>query len=115
MNRQRLTLRSVMLALTAMSIVGALAAGSARADGSDLAVAFPIDVAHSGVQSDAALVPPFERRWQVTLPAHVSYPLIAEGKVFVTSGDSNSGTPSLYALDQASGQIVWSHALPVGW
>jgi outer membrane protein assembly factor BamB len=41
--------------------------------------------------------------------------LIAQGKVFVTVGDINSGGPSLYALDQANGQVVWSHALPSMW
>jgi outer membrane protein assembly factor BamB len=92
-------------------------AAVAQAESGDLAVAFQVDVAHDGVQNDAALVPPFERRWKVTLPASVSYPLIAQGKVFVTVGDDSSGGPSLYALDQANGQVVWSHALPssFGW
>src|SRR5437868_12022887 len=93
MNPRRLPRRAIALALVATAVVGGLAAGQARADGSDLAVAFQVDVAHSGVQTDAALMPPFERRWQVRLPAQVSYPLIAEGKVFVTAGENNSVTP----------------------
>jgi outer membrane protein assembly factor BamB len=93
-------------------------AGSANADPGALAVAYQINVAHSGVQTDAALTPPFGLRWQVTLPAQVSYPLIAEGKVFVTaasSRDNATRTPVLYALDQASGRTLWSQTLPLGW
>jgi len=87
-------------------------AAVAGADPNDLAVAYQVNVAHNGVQTDSALSPPFVRRWRVTLPAQVSYPLIAEGKVFVTAGDDNSVTPSLYALDQATGRVLWSRSLP---
>lgn len=93
-------------------------AGSASADPGAVAVAYQINMAHSGVQSDAALTPPFGLRWRVSLPAQVSYPLIAEGKVFVTAASSRESatrTPVLYALDQASGRIVWSQTLPLGW
>jgi outer membrane protein assembly factor BamB len=95
-----------------------LFAGGASADPGALAVAYQINVAHSGVQTDSALTPPFGVRWRVTLPAQVSYPLIAEGKVFVTAGstaDDATRTPVLYALDQASGQTLWSQTLPVYW
>ena len=68
------------------------------------AVAYQIDPAHDGVQADAALNPPFALRWKTTFTnATASYPLIADGKVFVTTSDGN-----LYALDQADGHIVWS-------
>src|SRR6266576_3428391 len=97
---------------------GLIGAGGASADPGALAVAYQINVAHSGVQTDAELTPPFSLRWRVTLPAQVSYPLIAEGKVFVTeasSADNATRTPVLYALDQASGQTLWSQVLPLGW
>jgi outer membrane protein assembly factor BamB len=93
-------------------------AGPASADPGALAVAYQINVAHNGVQTDSELTPPFSLRWRVTLPAQVSYPLIAEGKVFVTeasSADNATRTPVLYALDQASGQALWSQTLPLGW
>ncbi len=68
------------------------------------AVAYQIDPAHDGVQTDAALNPPFALRWKTTFTnATASYPLIVDGKVFVTTSDGN-----LYALDQADGHIVWS-------
>src|SRR3990170_4082627 len=74
------------------------------------AVAYQVDIAHSGVQVDDALVPPFALRWQVTLPGAISYPLIAQGLVFVVSGDNNAPT-TLYALDQLTGQAVWSQPI----
>ena len=105
--------------LVAIAIcTGLIGAGGASADPGALAVAYQINVAHNGVQTDAALTPPFGLRWRVTLPAQVSYPLIAEGKVFVTAAssmDNATRTPVLYALDQASGRALWSQTLPLGW
>src|SRR5207247_1487754 len=78
------------LVLVAVVVGGGLSAAAARADTADLAVAYQINVAHSGVQSDSTLTPPFSRRWHVTLPGAISYPLIAQGMVYVTSGDNNT-------------------------
>jgi hypothetical protein len=76
------------------------------------AVAYHITVAHNGAQVDSSLAPPFVRRWQIALPGLVSYPLVAEGLVFVTAGGNDTGPDStLYALDQATGDIVWSRQL----
>jgi outer membrane protein assembly factor BamB len=75
----------------------------------DLAVAYQIDVAHDGVQSDPALNPPFERRWTSTFANAPSYPLIAAGKVFVTV--SSSGGNVLAALSQADGHTLWTTAI----
>jgi hypothetical protein len=76
--------RVKLLAVAIAICAGLIGAGGASADPGALAVAYQINVAHNGVQTDAALTPPFSLRWRVTLPAQVSYPLIAEGKVFVT-------------------------------
>jgi len=107
-----------VLAFAGAVCMGLLAAGSGAADPGALAVAYQVNVAHSGVQTDSALTPPFSLRWRVTLPAQVSYPLIAERKVFVTaasSADNATRTPVLYALDRASGQTLWSQVLPLEW
>jgi outer membrane protein assembly factor BamB len=79
---------------------------------SDVAVAYQINVAHSGLQTDAALAPPFARRWQVSFANPTSYPLIAGGKVFVTVANSPSSGSTLYALSQASGSTLWSQPVP---
>jgi outer membrane protein assembly factor BamB len=93
-------------ATTATSFTVASTAG-------DLAVTYQIGVDHSGVQSDAALTPPFTQRWTISLGNTVSYPLIAAGKVFVTTAQGPPGVYGtyLYALDQATGAIVWQKAI----
>jgi outer membrane protein assembly factor BamB len=66
------------------------------------AVAYQIDYAHSGFATfGTPLTFPSSPTWSVTLNGQASYPLIAGGKVFVT-------TPtSLYALDELTGIVVW--------
>jgi outer membrane protein assembly factor BamB len=99
------------LLLFAAVVGGGLPAASAAAT-DDLAIAFQINAAHSGVQTDSALAPPLSRRRQVTLPGTVSYPLIAQGMVYVTTGIPFTSTTTLYALDQSTGRVVWSQPLP---
>ena len=64
------------------------------------AVAYQIDPAHTGSQFDTT-TPPLTQRWSRDLGSSVSYPLIAEGKVFVVAGSA------LYALNGATGATVW--------
>ena len=78
----------------------------------DVAVTYQINVAHSGVQSDAALTPPLARRWTATFASTPSYALIARGKVFVTVANTGTYGSVLYALDQTNGNVVWSQAIP---
>ena len=95
--------------LLAVASLCALAVGpAASASSSDLAVTYQVDVAHSGVQADDQLAPPFSRRWNVTLPGPVSYPLIAGGYVYVTVGNTSSYGTQLYALRQCDGSVAWS-------
>ena len=87
----------------------------ASGQGANNAVTYQINTSHNGVQVDPLLRPPFVRRWQVTLPGPASYPLIADGLVFVTVAGGGASHPTLYALNQASGATVWSHQLPGGF
>jgi outer membrane protein assembly factor BamB len=75
-------------------------------------VTYQIDYAHSGFASfGAPLSFPATPTWSVTLGGAISYPLIAGGRVFVTTSDlgaSGSGPGKmLYALDKQNGNIVW--------
>jgi outer membrane protein assembly factor BamB len=70
------------------------------------AVAYQIDTAHSGSQSDTT-TPPLAQRWARDLGGLVSYPLIAEGKVFVTVANQGTYGTKLYALDEATGATSW--------
>lgn len=80
------------------------------------AVAYQIDYAHSGraMFADAVTFPTTTPAWSVTLDGDVSYPLIADAKVFVLTS-----AKSLYALDRQTGSVVWgplsmssNHRLP---
>ncbi len=74
--------------------------------GPDEAVAFQINPGHSGSVENDSLTPPLTMRWSRNLGAQVSYPLIAGGRVFVTTGSDNS-TAKLIALEQKTGKTVW--------
>jgi outer membrane protein assembly factor BamB len=74
--------------------------------GPDEAVAFQINPGHSGSVENDSLTPPLTLRWSRDLGAQVSYPLIAGGRVFVTTGSGNS-TAKLVALEQKTGKTVW--------
>jgi outer membrane protein assembly factor BamB len=73
------------------------------------AVAYQNDYAHSGfVTFGTPITFPASPTWSVTLNGAVSYPLIAEGKVFVTTaGIGASFGTQLYALDEKTGNVVW--------
>lgn len=72
-------------------------------------VAYQIDYAHSGhatVGQNGPSFPP-TATWSVTLNGTVSYPLVADGRIYVTTGTQGSNGTSLYALDENTGQILW--------
>lgn len=71
------------------------------------AVAYQIDPAHSG-QTASSDTLPLSKKWSVNLGGPISYPIIAQGRVFVTVANNPSayGT-QLYALDATSGQTIW--------
>jgi outer membrane protein assembly factor BamB len=74
------------------------------------AVAYQIDAAHAGHATfGSPLSFPVNPTWSVTLNGAVSYPLIADGKVFVTTSSSGTGGygTTLYALDKQTGGTVW--------
>ena len=75
------------------------------------AVNFQIDASHTGDTSVQHLTPPLRQRWVVNFGRSISYPLIADGKVYVTVRNATSYGTMLYALDQANGATVWSYAL----
>jgi outer membrane protein assembly factor BamB len=86
------------------------AAPEVPAQGGGPTVAFQVDVAHSGNQPASTLRPPLTRAWTVDFSASadfVSYPLIVDGRVFVTTSASQSANATLRALDLATGSVLW--------
>jgi outer membrane protein assembly factor BamB len=56
--------------------------------------------------------PPLARKWSRALGERVSYPVIVDGRVFVTARDEDTFGTTVYALDRRTGAILWSR--PVG-
>lgn len=84
----------------------------------DRAVAWQNNAFHDGNNSSSTIKPPLTVKWQRDLASEghsfISYPLIAQGLVIVTTMDSSppangSDYPkSLIAFDEVTGQEVWS-------
>lgn len=72
------------------------------------AVSYQINPAHTGAAT-ATLSFPLKQLWNVDLHGNLSYPIIADGKVFITWGHLNPLIygADLYALDARSGRIAW--------
>lgn len=95
---------ALFIAIVTVAVRPALAAKS---------VAYQINIAHSGVQTDTNLAPPYVQKWAATFPGAVSYPLVADGLVFVTAvTEPAQPHVTLYALDSQTGQLVWSRGVP---
>lgn len=108
---------AAVLALLAAFATPAQAQSDATDQRSTRAVAYQISISHDGFSSDTTIKPPLRSRWTHQFPGDgpVSYPLIAGGKVYVTvkipSSVDGIGGSNLYALDRASGAIVWSQRI----
>lgn len=64
------------------------------------------DETHTGSISVQNLTPPLKQRWVVNFGQPISYPLIADGKVFVTVKNAATQGSVLFALDAANGMIM---------
>ncbi|HYI18554.1 MAG TPA: PQQ-binding-like beta-propeller repeat protein, partial [Solirubrobacteraceae bacterium] len=101
-------------ARAARALVGTLAStllfaafgAAAFAAPADQSVAYQLGPSHSGHMADAGLASPLAEQWSVTLPAAISYPLIVNGRVYVTTAEN-----TLYARSQATGAGLWSRAV----
>ena len=71
------------------------------------AVAFQSNASHSGVASAPTPTFPLLSAWQRTFASAVSYPLIAQGKVFVIVGPGSNASAQLVAIDQTTGLDAW--------
>jgi hypothetical protein len=105
------------LTITAVVAIIWLAVGASVPSASRLAAAaatptsagnWQIDPAHTGSQPLEALTPPLVKKWSVDLggrPGFVSYPVIANNRVYVTF--IHPASTRLIALNLATGTIAW--------
>ena len=78
---------------------------------SEPAVAFQVDTVHDGRTGPTALHLPLHIKWTVDLGQPLSYPLIADGRIFIVAGNT------LYALDERTKNVLWSQVTQAafGW
>jgi outer membrane protein assembly factor BamB len=72
---------------------------------------FQINPTHTGAISSEHLTPPLKQRWVVNFGRSISYPLIADGKVYVTVKNASGFGTTLFALNATNGATLWSFAL----
>ena len=77
---------------------------------SDQSVAFQINPQHTGAVSSPSLRLPFIKKWTMNFDGLVSYPLVADGRVFITQGDS--GTSFGWAFEAIDPVQAWAY---YGW
>ena len=89
-----------------------LFATTVRAQAPEQARNFQINSTHTGSITSETLKPPLKQRWAVNFGQPMSYPLIADGKVYVTVKNATFGQgTTLVALDAADGSLVWAQPL----
>ncbi len=72
---------------------------------------FQINETHTGSTTVDHLTPPLKVRWTVNFGDSISYPLIADGRVFVTANNGTFRGTTLFALNATDGSVIWSFAL----
>jgi len=106
-------------------VTASIDAGDSSAPDPSAVGSYLVNPAHTSSISDPSLHAPLARAWTVDLGAPASYPLMAEGRVYVLAGaDPTRPAPSqLFALEAASGEALWgpvdageahAHALDAG-
>jgi len=98
--------------LSLLLLICAVFATTARAQAPDQARNYQINETHTGSITTNNLTPPLRQRWVVNFGQPISYPLIADGRVFVTVKNPpiTQGT-TLYAINATNGAILWSFNL----
>jgi outer membrane protein assembly factor BamB len=75
----------------------------------DQATTYQVHPSHSGSQQSATVTPPLVRLWSQHFAAAVSYPVMADGRVFVSVNPSaGSVGPIVRGFDAASGSTLWT-------
>jgi outer membrane protein assembly factor BamB len=72
---------------------------------------FQINETHTGSTTVDRLTPPLKARWTVNFGQNISYPVIADGRVFVSVNNGTFQGTTLFALDATNGAVIWSFAL----
>lgn len=71
-------------------------------------VAYQANAQRDGFIDTGAPAPPLAKRWSRELGRRVSYPVVAEGRLFVAADLEETLGTVLYALDPRTGAILWT-------
>src|ERR1700746_443259 len=84
--------------------------------GIDQSVTWQNNTAHDGYDPASSLVTPLSLKWSHDFSGSgvstISYPLIAQGLVIVTTATGNNYGNTLWALDESTGATIWSVDIP---
>ena len=75
------------------------------------ATSYQINSGHTGYSVQKNLRLPLKKLWTVSISG-ASYPVIADGRVFVLNAPSSSYGTRLYAIDAKSGAVLWQKNIP---
>src|SRR5207244_3569280 len=106
-----------LVASTATPRLAFAAARSASATSADEVVSLQQNSAHTGSATGDALAPPLVQKWAIDAGSGntISYPLIAGGRIFVTTMSTTGGASSLRAFNATDGSSAWPSVTLNGW
>jgi outer membrane protein assembly factor BamB len=78
-------------------------------------VGYQVDLAHSGYQPLSTLHPPLTRQWTLPVGDLVSYPVVADGRVFVAVKNNLGNDTNLSAVNVDTGEVLWGPVAIPGW
>jgi len=99
---------ALSVSATALWVVPAPATASAgSATDPEASVTYQQNPAHDGGYADSTFTAPLRRSWSVDLGGTVGYPVIADGRVFVTIAHDTGYGDDVEALSLATGEVLW--------
>jgi len=100
------------LTLSILALITSLLAAPVQAQiAQNQARNYQINATHSGSVYSEGLTPPLKQKWSFNFGQPISYPLIADGRVFVTVRNPSGNGTRLVAFNTADGAILWSYVL----
>jgi len=95
--------RGVIIVLAVLAI--RLTVGAAEAQ---VSTTFQVNAAHSGALiTKEPFAPPLKQVWSVDLGGELSFPLVADGMVFVSAEGASQSATHLFALSAKTGAQIW--------
>ncbi|MFJ5291116.1 PQQ-binding-like beta-propeller repeat protein [Streptomyces sp. NPDC088348] len=105
MKRRRTT--AVLLG-AALSVAVLVTPAGAQPTQTGVSTTYQLNARHNGSMVDTAVgAPPLSQKWSRDLGGSVSYPVVADGRVFATAVSPDGYGTTLYGMDADSGNDAW--------